>query len=310
MHAAGQCVRRVEARLLPIVSMVFFGVALSICCLKYLWRAYSVLIFAARVLSMSSRESTSYDCAFTEYWISYRTRRARLIFIQTPATSLSAGPVSLRLASTVRCKSRRRRVRSRSGPRESFCLKCKDSRVESSGTFVPVWRRKSTLEDVIINFYVAKWISRCAFSLWCLKLSEKEISSYSLTHLILGDELDDEAHVVERTLVRIVGDHSRRLRRELGGHRRHESVAFPKVRDSSAVDDRHLQIHLPFKTLVLVHRLKWTSQTIQRQYQLPVVVLVLLAFRQAQRQFDLALLVLFLKGYFASCNTSLSSTVK
>lgn len=66
-----------------------------------------------------------------------------------------------------------------------------------------------------------------------------------LTHLVLRDELDHEAHVVERTFVRIVRDDSRRVRREFRGHRRRKSVAFPKMRHPSAVDDRHLEIHLP-----------------------------------------------------------------
>lgn len=58
-----------------------------------------------------------------------------------------------------------------------------------------------------------------------------------LTHFILRDELHDEAHVVERTFIRIVRDDSRRFRREFRGHRRCESIAFPKMRHSSTVDD-------------------------------------------------------------------------
>lgn len=88
-----------------------------------------------------------------------------------------------------------------------------------------------------------------------------EFPLFLLTHFILRDELYNKAHVIERSFVRIVGDDSRRFRRKFRGYRRRKSIALPKVRYTSIIDNRHLQIHLSFQTLVLVHRLKRTSQT-------------------------------------------------
>lgn len=145
-------------------------------CFKYLWRTYSALFFAAVPLCLEESRSTTVAFVILN---KLRTFFSRAPFIQTLATSLSVVPVSLKPASIARHKFHRHQARSQSGRQESSCLN---------------------------NYVIVRAMRLYIDVLYFIKVKT------SLTHFILRDELNNEAHIGERSFVRIVGNDSRHFR--------------------------------------------------------------------------------------------------
>lgn len=127
-----------------------------------------------------------------------------------------------------------------------------------------------------------------------------------LTNFVLRDKLDDEADVLERAFVRILGDDLSLIGVEFHGDAGREPVALPEMRHPAVVHHRHLYVHLALETLVFVHRLQRAAQPHESQHQPSVAHVLLVALLLAERHFHLALLVLPLK-FFKNTNRIFST---